>query len=121
MERGEIIFVVKPETSEDLQHALFLLSYYRVRVEFFSDGEDSSSTYMVVDEADEVRKGDFLLAQMAMQMNFHQGNADRCPHCEDLPTCDDCKYNEGDSGNCEHCTRLFCGHLTFTKKINPAF
>ena len=92
------MLVIKPKKAADWMHAMFILSYYKeLTLELFSNGEDAVSTYMVVEgEEDSLR-----LAEMAFQMNWHQGGW-ICPHCE------------GDEEET-------CGHLTFTHPINPAF
>jgi len=87
-------------TREDFSEAMFILSYYHVNTSLYSDGEHAVSTYMVV-ESNKDDKDDLRLAEMAFQMNFHQDHTPlACSHCE------------GEDG---------CGHLMFTKKINPAF
>jgi hypothetical protein len=89
------MFVIYPENAADWQHAVFMLSYYHVKIEAFSDGEDSESAYIIVRGDDEQLR----LAEMAFQMNWHQGGI-KCRHCsDDLDT---------------------CGHLTFTSRIDSS-
>lgn len=99
-------FVICPTEPADWQHAMFILSYYsKLIISTFSNGEDANTAYMVVEskpllegEEDELR-----LAEMAFQMNWHQIGR-LCPHCID---------------HADHYDS--CGHLAFSKPINPAF
>ena len=116
------MFIIKPENQADWVHALFILSYYKVSVDLFSDGEDADSTYAVVlpkvvpgiEHVSEttIYEDDDRLAEMAFEMNWHQkGNL--CPACEAKMDTDVATYHDRNN----HC----CGHLTFVKPINPAF
>lgn len=112
------MFVIYPENPSDWVHAMFIMSYYRdLHCELYSDGEEASSTYMVVDDTPpgfEWPEGmhtkaaeNLRYAEMAFQMNWHQAsNKFRCIHCDALP---------------EPLQEEICGHLTFNKTINPAF
>jgi len=115
------MFVIYPENAADWQHAMFILSHYKgLSCELFSDAEEASSTYMVVDaippgfvmatEEEELKVYDNLrMVEMALQMNWHQKDghiSGRCIHCDALP---------------EPLREETCGHLTFNKPIKPAF
>jgi hypothetical protein len=93
------MFIVKPKTPEDMVHALFILSFYKVRFEAMSDGDNSNSVTLKV--ANQYRKGDLRMAEMAFQMGFHQEGRV-------------CEY-------CEAKGKEFCGHLTFTHVIKGGF
>lgn len=123
------MFIIKPESPEHWADALFILSYYHVYTEIISNGDNTDGMYVVVDKPsatspegeDHVR-----LAEMAFQANWHQegGICDACDH-EQMDVCCDCdiRYSCDDSrGDCtmKHLAQ-FCGHLTFTKPIKPAF
>ncbi len=111
------MFVICPENAADWQHAMFILSHYRgLYCELFSDAENASSTYMVVDDTppgfewpedmDTESAENLRCAEMAFQMNWHQKSGFRCVHCDVLP---------------EALREETCGHLAFNKIINPAF
>lgn len=90
---------------DDVRHAHLILSYYNVSAQFFSDGENGNSCYMVVSGE---REEDLHLAEMAFQMNHYQENGRLCRHCmEEIKT-----SGEGQDT---------CGHLTFTRFINSSF
>ena len=100
------MFVIKPIKDADWQHAIFMLSYYHVKISTFSNGEDAITAYMVV-EGKPMAEGDedhLRLAEMCFQMNWHQHGSSLCPHCIDHADVFDS-----------------CGHLAFSKPINPAF
>jgi hypothetical protein len=103
------MFVIKPNDYEEWQHAMFILSYYHVRCTIHSDGDNFESAYMVVDSTDEDNPTTSYLhmAEAAFQMNWHQGGV-LCHHCEDINEALDVKETT-------------CGHLTFVRRINPAF
>ena len=91
------MFTILISSADDLLQALFVLSYYQVKFQTFSDAENPFSTEIVVDE--EMREGDLRLAEMAFQMNYRQvGHI--CPSCQR-------DYPEEKS----------CGHLTFKGQI----
>lgn len=90
------MFVVKCIDTAALMEALFLLSLYKVRFETQSDGENPTTTVLVVDE--ETRGGDLRLAEVAFQMQFPQIGGMACPVC----------HGQGES---------VCGHLVFTTSI----
>ena len=101
------MFVSKPLKAEDWEHALFMLSYYHVSITVHSNGEQVSTTYMVVEGLPETdgtdRDNDLQLAEMCFQMNWTQHGSKLCPDCID------------------HADRFdFCGHLTFDKPINSS-
>jgi len=112
------MFVIHPENAADWQHAMFILSHYReLSCELFSDADQVSSTYMVVDdtypgfewptEEEATRASENLrYIEMAFQMNWHQRGGHRCIHCDALP------------GPLQEET---CGHLIFYKPINSVF
>ena len=105
------MFVIKPKNPADWQYAMFILSYYtKLIIELFSNGEDADTAYMVVrgKELMEGEESDLMLAEMAFQMNWHQGNQ---------RICEMCTLELGKGAEVEDC----CGHLTFVKPINPAF
>jgi hypothetical protein len=100
-------FVICPMEPADWQHAMFILSYYhKLEISLFSDGSNAESAYMVV-ESKPLLEGDeneLRLAEMAFQGDWHQHNEKLCPHCID---------------HADHYDS--CGHLAFSKPINPAF
>jgi len=109
------MFVIYPRDAADWQHAMFILSHYRdLSCELFSDAEEASSTYMVVDAIPpgfvmptEEQNHNLRMVEMAFQMNWHQASDKlRCIHCDALP---------------EPLQEETCGHLTFNRIINPAF
>ena len=91
------MFIVRCMSAFALKRALFTLSLYKVRFEARSDGEDRSTTILVVDE--ERRNGDLRMAEMAFQMEFHQARMMACPEC----------YDKGEE---------VCGHLVFDASID---
>ncbi len=93
------MFVIKPDNAVDWQHAVLMLSYYMVKMEAFSDGDNMDSAYMIVRKCGD-KDEQLRLAEMCFQMNWHQVGS-LCPHCSD----------DLDS----------CGHLTFNRPIIPAF
>jgi hypothetical protein len=102
------MFIIKPFKPEDWEHALFILSYYHVSVGVRSNGEQSNTTYMVVEELPEAvgtdHDNDLRLAEACFQMNWHTHNGHLCPECIDHSDVYDT-----------------CGHLAFSHPINPAF
>ena len=103
------MFVIYPETAADWQHAMFMLSYYHVRCKLYSNGEDASTTFMVVSEDEDWSESDaenLRLAEISFQMDWHPRSGLRCVHCDALP---------------EPLREETCGHLTFHKPINSAF
>ena len=89
------MFLIKPVSALDMQQAVFILSFYKVSFSAYSDGEDSGTTYIIVDKEEE--KDGLVMAESAFQMNFRQvGNV--CQVCRD----------KGED---------FCGHLTFSSFI----
>jgi hypothetical protein len=104
------MFIIQPANPAEWQSAMFMLSYYHVYIELYSDGENQESTYMVVStpgtDGEQER-----LAEMCFQMNWHQkGNL--CPHCTKQDT---------DGTSDDDVSDDVCGHLTFDKLIKPAF
>ena len=104
------MFVIKPEKDGDWVDAMFILSHYHALVGFYSNAESPNTVYMVV-QPDEDRSKDkedaenqLYLAEMCFQMNWHQYGTKLCPHCIDHAD----KFDT-------------CGHLTFSKPVNPAF
>lgn len=96
--------MINAMSRDELMEAMFILSYYHVNINTYSNGESAESTYMVVSAIDTDHPGqerdaqeDLRMAEMAFQMNFRQ-HGNLCLHCED----------EEDTT---------CGHLTFTNKI----
>ena len=109
------MFCIKPKDIADWQHALFILSHFVVRCEMYSDTEDETTTFMVVDnEYDRYNEhvGAVRMAEAAFQMDWRQKGGPLCPLCEMTN-----KTAE------EHgCIKVeTCGHLTFNARINPAF
>jgi len=112
------MFVIHPENPADWQHAMFIMSHYRdLSIELFSDAEEASSTYMVVDstypgfewpteEEEKKAQENLRYVEMAFQMGWHTKTEPRCIHCSALP---------------EPLREETCGHLTFNKPINPKF
>lgn len=93
---------------DDIMHAMFLLSYYHVSAQLFSDGDDPDSTYMVVEGPAAIMENNEVvdnvgMAEMAFQMNHRQVGF-ICPHCE----------NDDDN------EEKTCGHLTFTTRIEDS-
>lgn len=102
-----MFFVIYPIESADWQHAMFMLSFYnKIKISTYSNGDDADTAYMVVEEVviPEGEESELRLAEMAFQMNWHQHPVSLCPHCID---------------HSDHFDR--CGHLAFSKPINPAF
>lgn len=92
-------------SAQDFQQAMFIMSYYHVSMTAYSNGEDATSTYMVVGgegNGQQVKEEDLHNAEMAFQMNFRQVGK-ICPHCDG--------QIEGET---------VCGHLTFSTFINSA-
>jgi hypothetical protein len=108
------MFVIMPFKDSDWAHALFILSYYAVELIVRSNGEQASSTYMVVRQLDtddtcdedaiEKAASDYRCAEMCFQGNWHTHKENLCPDCID--------YSE---------QLDTCGHLAFSEPINPAF
>ena len=107
------MFIVKPDTLQGWQQAMFTLSYYHVAVDIQSDGENSDSVYILVDTKDssyrsieEEEKFDqaYRLCEAAFQIYFLQKNEFLCCICRK-------KVEHTGEGNAT------CGHLTFTKYI----
>jgi hypothetical protein len=106
------MFVIHPDNAADWQHAMFIMSHYRdIYCELFSDAEEASSTYMVVDAIPpgfepptEEQNHNLRMVEMAFQMNWHQKGGHRCVHCDAL---------------LEPLQEETCGHLTFNKAVAP--
>lgn len=127
------MFFIVPENKEDLVEALGILAYYHVAASsYIEDPDDLDTMYLAVNQdhftgPDADNESDVRLAEAAFQMNWHQGG--KCPECseDDISLCVDCdiRYACDDSrDDCalKHHKRLItCGHLVFTKPINPAF
>lgn len=95
------MFTILTSSPEDMLQAMFMLSYYSVMFEAFSDGEDPFSTEIVV--KGETRDGDLQMAEMCFQMNYRQvGHI--CPTCKR-----------------EKPKEKACGHLTFQGQIGESF
>ena len=99
------MFVIMPKNPADWQQAMFMMSYYKVKMETFSNGEDADSAYMVVGHTDDYHPlgqedDDLQTAEMCFQMNWRQVGM-KCPHCLD----------DGEKT---------CGHLTFNEPINSS-
>jgi len=102
-----MFFVIYPIEAADWQHAMFILSYYtNIKISTFSNGEDADTAYMVVESVLllEGEENELRLAEMAFQIEWLQHSERLCPHCID---------------NSDHFDT--CGHLAFSKPINPAF
>jgi hypothetical protein len=82
------MFYLKPTTNEDHQTMLAVLRIYKVHTEKV-ESIKSITIYSV--RSIEGHEDDYHLAEMAMEMNFHQVP---CPGCPD-----------------------YCGHLCFSKAI----
>lgn len=106
--KGDTMFVIKPIKDADWQHALFMISYYQVDLTVRSNGEDANTTYMVVEHdpstTGTVHENDLRTAEACFMLNWHQHGSSLCPECIDYS-------DRFDS----------CGHLAFSKPINPAF
>ena len=89
------MFYIVPEKQEDLVKALLLLAEYHVAAEVYTDDDMDIYLHIIPDHF-ESEDNDVGIAEMAFQMNWHQGG--KCPECTDI-----------------------CGHMVFTKPINPAF
>ena len=104
------MFVIKPIKPADWEHAMFMLSYYHVKLTVRSNGEQANTAYMVVDALDDEErtgdtgKNDLRLAEAAFQWNWHTHHSRLCPECID-------HSDQFDS----------CGHLAFSHPVNPAF
>lgn len=98
------MFVVKPTDMHDVMATLGLLAHYDVKVTVISQDPDSikPSNYSFVVDSDG-DEGELRLAEMSFQMNFRQ-KGKVCIICKD--------EDEG---------KEFCGHLTFTSKIDSRF
>jgi hypothetical protein len=107
------MFVIKPNNTKEWQHAMFILSYYsELKINTYSDGEDERSAYMVVESHYTGDSQESLrLAEMCFQMNWHQGR-NLCPHCT---------KQDADGTSEDGVSDDVCGHLTFVRKIKPAF
>lgn len=94
------MFVVKPVDVHDVMAALSIISCYKVRIRVMCYNPDSvkAANFVFVIEEDVERPDDHRLSEMAFQMNFRQKGK----------VCEVCK----DSGE------EFCGHLTFTSRID---
>jgi hypothetical protein len=111
LRKEKYMFIIKPENQSDWADALMILSYYHVNLVLFSDGDNQESVYGRVEERDNSKQNviDFdpleqlMLAEMTFAGNWLQKGM----------ICEDCEQEPGNSG--------ICGHLTFTKPINPAF
>jgi len=111
------MFVIKPENTAAWKDALFILSCYHANISTFSNGDDPSSTYMVVDtlhpDSEQVINQNLdvqqqlNLAEMCFQMNWHQVGT-ICPHCDEV------------EGTVPPDEPKVCGHLTFNKPINSS-
>lgn len=124
------MFVIKPNNHAEWQYVMFILSYHQVQCTMYSDGDHFESAYMVVDKEynefellDSKEENQLRMAEATFQLNWHQGGS-ICPHCEGDKPCIKCAiFNEcADPGN-KDCTghKQICGHLTFVRRINPAF
>jgi len=103
------MFVIKPINPSDWEIAIFMLSYYHVQLTIRSNGEQASTTYIVVEKMlndgdDKQAADDLRTAEMCFQMNWHTHSSKLCPDCIDHADVFDS-----------------CGHLTFSKPIKPAF
>lgn len=88
------MFIVEPETTDDLAAAMMILSHYNVTMRVYSDTEHISS--LMIEVFDEGRDGDLNLAEQAFQMSFiHKKESAACPLC--------IKHED------------YCGHLVFTR------
>ena len=129
------MFIIKPKDQKDWAEALFMLSYYHVVINVFSNGENADDMYIRVEdesyccqEASEGRKAEeqLRLAEMAFQANWHQslGICEQC-YDENIEVCVVCdiRYSCDDSrGDCQLKNQpVSCGHLTFTEPIKGAF
>lgn len=90
------MFYIVPKDAEALMEAMKILSYYHVAAEAYSDDGENLHLAIIPDHY-ESEDDDVGLAEMAFQMNFHQGG--KCPECTEQP----------------------CGCMVFTKPIKPAF
>jgi hypothetical protein len=90
------MFFIVPKTPEDLMEAMKLLSNYHVAAESYLDNADNLYLSIIHDHY-ESEDDDVRLAEMAFQMNWHQG------------------------GECPECTEQPCGCMVFTKPIKFAF
>ena len=100
---GSPMFVIKCNNNEDWQSAMFILSYYHVISTMYSDGEDPTTTYMVVENG-KVDDDALTLAEMAFCGDWISDSKDYrwcCPHCE--------------NGEMKNCDTGICGHLTFVE------
>ncbi len=91
-------------SAQDFQQAMFIMSYHHVSMTAYSDGDDPTSTYMVVGGkgcGQQVNEEALYNAEMAFMMNFRQEGM-KCLHCA------------VDKMNGEQT----CGHLTFTTFID---
>jgi hypothetical protein len=90
------MFIIDPETNDDLAAAMMILSHFHVIMRVYSDTETIAS--MFIEVFDEGREGDLNLAEQAFQMSFIQKKESAaCPLCS--------KYED------------YCGHLVFTKTM----
>jgi len=102
-----MFFVIYPTDPADWQLAMYILSFYtKIKISTFSNEKDVDTAYMVVESGPllEGEENELRLAEMAFQIEWHQHSEKLCPFC--MP----------------HDDRFgFCGHLAFSKPINPAF
>lgn len=88
-------FYVEAKTQEDMNDMGKIILTHKVDWDVVNDVE--LIVYPFAGHEDS-----FRLCEMDMQMNTHQKQGNVCPRCADQDN-------------------RFCGHLTFTRRINPAF
>ncbi len=124
------MFIIKPTKPEYWAKALFILSYYHVRTEVYSNGENLNGMYMAVmpfeTDADDGEK-ELRMAEAAFQCppGWHTEKG-ICEVCKDEQpnVCSECDCYEMCPGAPDpRCSALQhnCGHLVFNEPINGAF
>ena len=105
-------FIIKMAVSADYPAAIFMLSYYKVKMVAFSNGEDAESSYLMVMPDYEANKdaenpekeadAQYCLAEMCFAANAQSASKNICSHCQSEIE----KTGEGEA---------FCGHQEFKR------
>ena len=121
-------------SARDFQQAMFIMSYYHVSMTAYSNGEDATSTYMVVGgegNGQQINEVDLRNAESAFQINFRQEGM-ICPHCDGMDDPVETKLGELSASGILRDVRQWygivhyddepkvCGHLTFSTFIDSS-